>query len=95
MANYTNNQVEAFISTREAELRKKAKTPGELRDCRSVAAMEWDAHTGRIEKSDLPKGWKDPYAKLERPLRQAGQGRKGQAQDHQGESQKVSRNVLP
>ena len=50
MANYTNNQVEAFISTREAELRKKAKTPGELRDCRSVAAMEWDAHTGRIEK---------------------------------------------
>ena len=40
MANYTNNQVEAFISTREAELRKKAKTPGELRDCRSVAAME-------------------------------------------------------
>ncbi len=66
MANYTNNQVEAFISTREAELRKKAKTPGELRDCRSVAAMEWDAHTGRIEKSDLPKGWKDPYAKLDK-----------------------------
>ena len=63
MANYTNNQVEAFISTREAELRKKAKTPGELRDCRSVAAMEWDAHTGRIEKSDLPK---DPYAKLDK-----------------------------
>lgn len=63
MANYTNNQVEAFISTREAELRKKAKTPGELRECRSMAAMEWDAHIGRIEKSDLPKGWKDPYAK--------------------------------
>ena len=28
--------------------------------------MEWDAHTGRIEKSDLPKGWKDPYAKLDK-----------------------------
>lgn len=66
MANYTNNQVEAFISTREAELRKKAKTPGELRECRSMAAMEWDAHIGRIEKSDLPKGWKDPYAKLDK-----------------------------
>lgn len=66
MANYTNNQVEAFISTREAELRKKAKTPGELRECRSMAAMEWDAHIGLIEKRDLPKGWKDPYAKLDK-----------------------------
>lgn len=69
MANYTNNQVEAFISTREAELRKKAKTPGELRDCRSVAAMEWDAHTGRIEKRDLPDNWKDPYPALEKALK--------------------------
>ena len=31
-----------------------------------MAAMEWDAHTGRVEKSDLPKGWKDPYAKLDK-----------------------------
>lgn len=69
MANYTNNQVEAFISTREAELRKKAKTPGELRDCRSVAAMEWDAHIGRIEKRDLPDNWKDPYPALEKALK--------------------------
>ena len=66
MANYTNNQVEAFISTREAELRKKAKTPSELRNCRQQAAMEWDAHIGYIDKRDLPKGWKDPYAKLDK-----------------------------
>lgn len=56
----------AMIDRREAELRKKAKTPGELRDCRSVAAMEWDAHIGYIDKRDLPKGWKDPYAKLDK-----------------------------
>lgn len=56
----------AMIDRREAELRKKAKTPGELRDCRSVAAMEWDAHIGYIDKRDLPKGWKDPYARLDK-----------------------------
>lgn len=66
MATYTTHQTEAFIAAREAELRKQAKTPGELRDCRSVAAMEWDAHIGRIERRDLPKGWKDPYAKLDK-----------------------------
>lgn len=69
MANYTNNQVEAFISTREAELRKKAKTPGELRDCRSVAAMEWDAHTGRIEKVISPRAGKTPTPSWTRPQR--------------------------
>ena len=55
-----------MIGRREAELRKKAKTPGELRDCRSVAAMEWDAHIGYIDKRDLPSNWKDPYAKLDK-----------------------------
>lgn len=62
----SSDEALAMIDRREAELRKKAKTPGELRDCRSVAAMEWDAHIGYIEKRDLPKGWKDPYAKLDK-----------------------------
>lgn len=31
-----------------------------------MAAMEWDAHIGYIDKRDLPKGWKDPYAKLDK-----------------------------
>lgn len=66
MATYTDAQVEAFISAREAELRKKHKgTPAE-RDSRSVAAMEWDIHTGRIDRRDVHKGWKDPYAKLDK-----------------------------
>nr|DAT50786.1 MAG TPA: hypothetical protein [Caudoviricetes sp.] len=56
----------ALIDRREAELRKKAKTPSELRNCRQQAAMEWDAHIGYIDKRDLPKGWKDPYAKLDK-----------------------------
>ena len=60
----SSDEALAMIDRREAQLRKKAKTPGEIRECRSVAAMEWDAHIGYIEKRDLPKGWKDPYAKL-------------------------------
>ena len=31
-----------------------------------MAAMEWDAHIGYIDKRDLPEGWKDPYAKLDK-----------------------------
>ena len=56
----------AMIDAREAELRSKAKTIAERRNCRQQAAMEWDAHIGYIEKRDLPKGWKDPYAKLDK-----------------------------
>lgn len=62
----SSDEALALIDRREAELRKKAKTPGEIRDCRSVAAMEWDAHIGYIDKRDLPEGWKDPYAKLDK-----------------------------
>lgn len=62
----SSDEALARIDRREAELRKKAKTPGELRECRSRAAMEWDAHIGLIETRDLPKGWKDPYAKLDK-----------------------------
>lgn len=62
----SSDEALAMIDRREAELRKKAKTPGELRECRSVAAMEWDAHIGYLDKRDLPKGWKDPYAKLDK-----------------------------
>lgn len=61
MAQYTDLQIESFISTRTTELSKKDK---DLRNCRQQAAMEWEAHTGRIDKRSLPKGWKDPYAKL-------------------------------
>ena len=53
-----------MIDRREAELRKGGKIP--LRECRAVAAMELDAHIGYIDKGDLPKGWKDPYAKLDK-----------------------------
>lgn len=63
MAQYTDSQIESFISTRTTELSKKDK---DLRNCRQQAAMEWDAHTGRIDKRALPKGWKDPYAKLDK-----------------------------
>lgn len=66
MQRRSSDEALALIDRREAELRKKAKTPGELRDCRSVAAMEWDAHIGYIDKRDLPEGWKDPYAKLDK-----------------------------
>lgn len=45
------------------------------RDARKFAVDSWKIHTGEWP---APKGWKDPY--------QAGQDRKGQAQDHQGES---------
>lgn len=62
----SSDEALAMIDRREAELRKKAKTPGEIRECRSVAAMEWDAHIGYIDKRDLPEGWKDPYAKLDK-----------------------------
>ena len=62
----SSDEALAMIDRREAELRKKAKTPGEIRECRSTAAMEWDAHIGYIDKRDLPKGWKDPYAKLDK-----------------------------
>jgi hypothetical protein len=71
MQRRSSDEALALIDRREAELRKKAKTPGELRDCRSVAAMEWDAHIGYIDKRDLPEGWKDPYAKLEKALKAA------------------------
>lgn len=63
MAQYTDLQIESFISTRTTELSKKDK---DLRNCRQQAAMEWEAHTGRIDKRSLPKGWKDPYAKLDK-----------------------------
>ena len=63
MATYTDDQVETFISTRAAALRKQGEQP---RNCREIAAMEWDAHTGRIAKRDLPKDWKDPYTALEK-----------------------------
>ena len=56
----------AMIDARETELLSKAKTAAERRNCRQQAAMEWDAHIGYIEKHDLPKGWKDPYAKLDK-----------------------------
>ena len=46
------------------------------RDARKFAVDSWKIHTGE---------WPAPQG-LERPLRQAGQDRKGQAQDHQGES---------
>lgn len=65
----SSDEALAMIDRREAELRKKAKTPGELRECRSMAAMEWDAHIGYIDKRDLPKGWKDPYPALEKALK--------------------------
>ena len=38
----SSDEALAMIDRREAQLRKKAKTPGEIRECRSVAAMEWD-----------------------------------------------------
>lgn len=63
MTQYTDSQIESFISTRTTELSKKDK---DLRNCRQQAAMEWEAHTGRIDKRSLPKGWKDPYAKLDK-----------------------------
>ena len=69
MQRRSSDEALALIDRREAELRKKAKTPGELRDCRSVAAMEWDAHIGYIDKRDLPDNWKDPYPALEKALK--------------------------
>ena len=31
-----------------------------------IRDREWDAHIAYIDKRDLPKGWKDPYAKLDK-----------------------------
>lgn len=66
MPNYTNAQIDGLITDRENELLGKAKTVAERRGCRQQAAMEWDMHTGRIPEEDRPKGWKDPYAKLDK-----------------------------
>lgn len=69
MTNYTDAQVESLISAREAALREKHKgTPG-IRDCRQTAAMEWAVHTGRINRREVHKGWKDPYPALEKSLK--------------------------
>lgn len=52
-----------MIAARSAQLQKQGDTPRNANEC---AAMEWDAHIGYIDKRDLPKGWKDPYAKLDK-----------------------------
>lgn len=54
---------ETLIQARIEQLKKQGMTSRNANEC---APMEWDAHTGRIEKRDLPKGWKDPYAKLDK-----------------------------
>lgn len=54
---------ETLIQARIEQLKKQGMTSRNANEC---APMEWDAHIGRIEKSDLPKGWKDPYAKLDK-----------------------------
>lgn len=36
------------------------------RDYYKYAVDAWYMHTGEIPKSDWPKGWKDPYAKLDK-----------------------------
>ena len=52
-----------MIAARSAQLQKQGNTPRNANEC---AAMDWDMHTGRIPKEDWPKGWKDPYAKLDK-----------------------------
>lgn len=56
-------RIRSLIDARIAQLRKGGDTPRNANEC---AAMEWDMHTGRIPKEDWPKGWKDPYAKLDK-----------------------------
>ena len=36
------------------------------RDSYKYAVDAWHMHTGKIPKKDWPKGWKDPYAKLDK-----------------------------
>lgn len=64
--NRTALDAEALIQARIAQLKKQGMTPRNANEC---APMEWDAHTGRIEKRDLPDNWKDPYPALEKALK--------------------------
>ena len=64
--NRTALDEEALIQARIAQLKKQGMTPRNANEC---APMEWDAHTGRIEKRDLPDNWKDPYPALEKALK--------------------------
>lgn len=57
---------ETLIQARIEQLKKQGMTSRNANEC---APMEWDAHTGRIEKRDLPANWKDPYPALEKALK--------------------------
>ena len=57
---------ETLIQARIEQLKKQGMTPRNANEC---APMEWDAHTGRIEKRDLPDNCKDPYPALEKELK--------------------------
>lgn len=63
MENNEAKRIQSMIATRSAQLQKQGDTARNANEC---AAMEWDMHTGRIPKEDRPKGWKDPYAKLDK-----------------------------
>ena len=57
---------ETLIQARIEQLKKQGMTSRNANEC---APMEWDAHTGRIEKRDLSDNWKDPYPALEKALK--------------------------
>ena len=63
MDNQEVKRIQSLIASRSAQLQKKGDS---ARDANECAAMEWDMHIGRIPKEDRPKGWKDPYAKLDK-----------------------------
>lgn len=66
MSRYPIEDYPYIRSLIDARIKEYHDAGDHARDVPQAAAQEWDMHTGYIPKEDHPKGWKDPYAKVDK-----------------------------